>query len=84
MINVASHAEIRASSRANYSAGALMGPALVVYLGCKALPLAIHAHIFRSIRRFAIRDSDSVAVWLASAHRTSIEIGSIALALSLG
>ena len=53
---------------------------LVSHWISQALPLAVDAHIFGSIGRLAIRDSDSIAVRLPGAHRASIEIGTVALA----
>ena len=57
---------------------------LVSHWISQALPLAIHAHIFGSVGRFAIRNSDRIAVRLPGAHRTSIEISTVTLAFSFG
>ena len=55
-----------------------------VYLVGQAWSLTVYAHILRTIgRRFPIRDSDGIYVWLTRAHGASIKIGSITLPFSL-
>jgi len=61
-----------------------MRTTLVCDLSRQALSLAVDAHILGSVWRLAVGNGDGVAIGLASAHRTSIEICAIALAFSLG
>ena len=84
LIDVLRHAKVWAPVRANHAAGSLVRDRLVSHWIGQALPLAVDAHIFGSIGRFAIRDRDSIAVRLPGAHRTSIEISTVTLAFSFG
>lgn len=83
LVDGAGDAEIRAASRANNAARALVRAALIADLSRQTLPLAVDTHILRPVWRLAVGDGDGVAVRLTSAHGTSIEISAVALAFCL-
>ena len=81
MANITLDSQIWTPVWTNHSTRALMRIDLTD-LGCKALSLAVDAHVLRSVRRWlSLWDRDGINIRLTSTHSATVQISSIALAL---
>ena len=83
LIDICRDAKIGAPGRSDNPTWNLVGASLIIHSIGEALALGVDAHILWAVGRLAIRDGDCVTVWLACAHRTSIQVGPIALPFRL-
>ena len=77
------HSEVRTPCRPNHLSRSLVRT-IITELDRQALPLAVNAHVLWPIRRLAVRYRYRICVSLSSAHGTTVQIGSITLALCFG